>query len=322
MGIEASRSANSTENLRDLYRLMGDQYFVGARAQLLESGFSPSIVKSWCRTGRLIPVLHGVYSYGRDIDTREAAWKASLLLAGPGSALTGISACEAWGMKKPEPGIPRQIEIARPSTKSFTFRGRSPALRQTELKLLRRRIHPGDIEVEQKLELMRPAFALIEMASRNNDRDLLFGFLEACRLRLVKREDIEICFRRAAGQRGAKSLNLLLASWIPELNRIRSVLEGLFLLAWALTGRSMPLVNVKVGGFEVDMYWPEFDLVLELDGTAFHSDPVATARDLFKQRQLEESGLTVLRANFEQVDRRPAEVNAMVIGQMESRGSK
>lgn len=52
-----------------------------------------------------------------------------------------------------------------------------------------------------------------------------------------------------------KKLNPLLASWVPELDQIRSVLEGLFLLAWLKTGRPMPLVNVRVASFgEVDSH--------------------------------------------------------------------
>lgn len=115
-----------------------------------------------------------------------------------------------------------------------------------------------------------------------------------------------------------RKLNPLLVSWVPELNRIRSVLEGLFLLAWLKTGRPLPLVNTKVHSFEVDMYWPDLHLVLELDGNSFHSDPIAKARDLAKARRLEECGETVLRASFSEVDSHPTRVTSMVIREMEA----
>ena len=81
----------------------------------------------------------------------------------------------------------------------------------------------------------------------------------------------------------------------------------------------MPLVNVKLLGFEVDMYWPGFEIVLELDGAAFHDDPLSRARDRTKSEQLELSGRSVLRAGFHEVESRPHEVVSMVIRAMEQK---
>lgn len=150
--------------------------FIAARAELIEAGFSPSQINSWTDVGRLTPVLHGIYSYGRDVESRDAALKAGLAAAGTGSALTGTTACEKWGL---------------------------------------------------------------------------------VRLDLV---------------------------WLEC---------------------PLPEVNVKVHGFEVDMYWRAQRFALELDGGAFHSDPAQKKIDLEKQRFLEGQGETVERLTYRQYDADP-----------------
>lgn len=61
------------------------------------------------------------------------------------------------------------------------------------------------------------------------------------------------------------------------------------------SGLEMPKVNVRVCGYEMDDYWPEYQLVLELDGGAFHSDPMAIKLDAVKKMKLQANGLSVIR---------------------------
>jgi len=81
----------------------------------------------------------------------------------------------------------------------------------------------------------------------------------------------------------------------------------------------MPEVNAKVGGYEVDFYWREQGLVLELDGRAFHSDQTQRMIDRAKQAALEDIGLKLLRATFGDVDREPDLLLDRVAAQIRSR---
>lgn len=103
-----------------------------------------------------------------------------------------------------------------------------------------------------------------------------------------------------AGRRGAKELRPYLALWVPELMRIRSVLEGWFLLIWVKRQLPMPKVNEKLFGYEVDFYWPAQRLILETDGEAFHGGPVQRKLDAEKQGYLEAKGYTVRRATYKE----------------------
>ena len=296
----------------ELRRFMATRWYVAGRAELLAAGFAATRIRSWIRQGRLIGVLHGVYAYGRDIDTTEGAWRAALVAAGPGAVLAGRSACEAWGIIKRRDPFPRLIEVARRSGNSVSFRGLSPAMRRVTIKVTRRDFEPGEVRRKDGFALTSPVRSLIDFAADATSVEVKFAFLEACRLRLFGRRDVEYCFKRIAGRRGATKLYPLLVLWVPELARIRSVLEGLFLLAWVESGRAVPKVNWKVHGFEVDFYWPEHGVVLEVDGKAFHSDPLARRRDDARTRALEARGLRVIRVSYREMMDDPAGVVARV----------
>ena len=101
--------------------------------------------------------------------------------------------------------------------------------------------------------------------------------------------------------------------------RIKSVLEGWFLLEWVERALEMPEVNVKAFGYEVDCLWRKLGVVLELDGDAFHSDPAQRKLDIEKQRYLESRGLIVIRVTYAEFAADPAAVIQRVIEVLEAR---
>jgi hypothetical protein len=84
--------------LRDaeLWRVVGKQHGVVARAQLLEFGMTPSAVARRIKNGRLHRVYPGVYAVGRPHLTRFGRWMAAVLACGPGSGLTHTSGAALW----------------------------------------------------------------------------------------------------------------------------------------------------------------------------------------------------------------------------------
>ncbi len=292
--------------LDELRKYMAPRDSVAGRVELLQQGFDQSRIAGWLRSGRLVQVLNGVYSLGRDIDTRRAAMRAALVAAGNGSVITGRSACEEWGMvAAPSGQIPSLIQVAVTKGRRRTLHGTSPALRNTRIQIVRRNFEPGEFRAQTNLRLVAPPLALIDFAAAASERDVRFAFLEACRLRHFGRSDVDYCHRRLVGRRGAVKVRPLLALWVPELGRIRSVLEGRFLLDWLPQKLPMPMVNVKVHGWEVDFSWPDVGLIVELDGGAFHAGPISRARDQAKTSSLESRGLTVQRITWAEYDAKP-----------------
>lgn len=289
---------SSTSQLRRLYRFMAARDFVANRHELVEAGFECTRIDNWLRNGRLVKVARSVYSYGRDIEGPAAIRRTALLLAGPGAALVGGTACEALEIVKPGSVSRSTFEIGSPVGQAREFKGCSPALRDMTFKVSRRDLGPDDLLKVGGLSVARAALALVDFATCASETQIRFAFLEACRLRHFDKHDLEYCYTRLVHRRGVTRLRPYLLLWVPELRRIKSVLEGWFLLVWVTRGYPMPKVNVKIQGFEVDDYWPERNYALELDGDAFHSDPAQKMLDLEKQRVLESHGLTVNRLTY------------------------
>lgn len=284
----------------ELRRYMAPRWYIAGRAELRSLGFHVHRIDNWVRSGHLVPVFPSVYSLARDLETREALWRASILTAGHDAVLTGRSACELLGFTSPRRDLPRYVQVAARRGRSRTIRGTSPATGKTWLKIVRRELGQEELTNVQGLSVVKAPMALIDLAEKAPEREVFFAFLEACRLGMFDREEVQHTFNRASGRRGASKIKPLVAMWIPELSRTKSVFEGEFLLAWLEDGWPMPLVNVKVHGREVDEYWPQIRFGLELDGRSFHSDPMSVARDLEKVRYLNELGIRVLRVALDE----------------------
>jgi hypothetical protein len=297
--------ATSDEYLRQLYRFMAPREFVASRQELITAGFRPTRIDSWLRHGRLVKIVRSVYAYGRDIETPRAVNRAALLASGPGSALIGRSACEAWGLVETRSALPRLVEVGSDQGQARTFTGLSPALRSTTIKVASRSFQPEDIRNLNGLSVERAALALAEFAANASDPAVRFAFLEACRLRHFGKADLEYCFARLFNRRGVRKLRPYLNLWVPALARTKSVFEGWWLLVWIERGHPMPEVNATIFGFEVDLLWRREGCVLELDGDAFHSDPVQKELDSRKQKHLEANGLEVERLTFKAFEADP-----------------
>ncbi len=319
MEIATQETGTKIGQLRLLYAFMVTRSFVAGRQELLEAGFTRHRIANWIRTGRLVKLVRGVYSYGRGVENHRAVWRAGLVAAGRGSALTGQSACEAWGFVETKDQLPRVVTVAVSRGGSRQLRGQSPALAQTVFRLVKRRFQPDEIRIKDGLAVVKPILALLDYAAEASERSVRFAFLEACRLKVFGRADVDDCFRRIVGHRGAGKLRPLLVLWVPELSRIRSVFEGLFLLAWMEAGFPMPKVNERIFGYEVDLFWAEYGVVLELDGGAFHNNPAQRAIDLAKQRDLEAQGLIVLRMTYEEFNADPAAAISRVLHRLNLR---
>jgi very-short-patch-repair endonuclease len=68
-----------------------------------------------------------------------------------------------------------------------------------------------------------------------------------------------------------------------------------------------------VAGYEVDFFWPEHKVIVEVDGFRFHSTRRAFEHDRRKEADLRAAGFTVLRVSFDQLQRGPYAVIADVV---------
>ena len=165
-----------------------------------------------------------------------------------------------------------------------------------------------------------PVRTIIDLTRTSGRTETTFAFIEACRLGLIRRGHLAGCVERSLGLPGAREVRRLVGQWIPELERTRSALEGLYLILWAAYDPRLPGVNVKWREWEVDFLWRDEMVAVEVDGGAFHRDEVTKRRDRAKQAELESAGYTVLRFGYEDVTECGAEVMATTRLYLEAAG--
>jgi very-short-patch-repair endonuclease len=157
----------------------------------------------------------------------------------------------------------------------------------------------GDVGRRARLPVTSPARTLLDLACVVSGDRLTRLYNDARIGRLIQDPDLADLLERTHGLPGAPALRLLYAHGRP--GPTRSVAEHHFLRLVRTARLPMPLVNRQVEGMEVDFLWPDRDLVVEVDGYAFHSSPIAFERDRSRDAKLVAAGLTVLRLTWNQV---------------------
>lgn len=290
-GIDARRIA---------YSLADSQLGMLARGQLRERDLSSNLIDYWLSSGHLFKCLPGVYSFGRPADSVEALWMAGVLFGGSGALLAGASAAHAWGMSDRS----NRIEIVRSHGVTKAIQGRAP--HQDSSFLMRRgSLIAEDVAHVGPVPAMDPARTLIDLSGRATEKQLRRYFIKAGCANLLTPQCLLRIEKRSRGFKGRSQLLALQRIWDPTRGRIRSVLEGEFKLLCAEEVLPPPMMNQRVGGYEVDALWEKAKLIVELDGRQFHGDAVSLAVDSEKTRHLRGLGYRVLRFTWYDVTHRP-----------------
>jgi very-short-patch-repair endonuclease len=121
------------------------------------------------------------------------------------------------------------------------------------------------------------------------------------------------CSSAATGRRGAAKLRALLDYDPSTAAQTRSELERLFLDFVRARELPPPSVNVMVAGYEVDAYWRQAKLVIELDSYSHHGHRSAFERDRTKQAELRLAGYEVLRLTHHKLTREAEWVAATIL---------
>jgi hypothetical protein len=101
---------------------------------------------------------------------------------------------------------------------------------------------------------------------------------------------------RANGHRGIGVLKRALALYAAGSAGTKSRYEDTFLAI----AEPEPLVNMELLGYEVDFHWPEWRLVVEVDGR--HTRPRDLRNDPARDRVLRADGWTVVRLTGAEVE--------------------
>ncbi len=274
--------------------LAREQFGVVSTCQLMELGFAAATISDRVRLGKLHRVERGVYAVGHDVLVAEGRWMAALLYAGRGAVLSHVSAAVHWGLLD-DRGGKKHVTVAR--------RAGSETVHVHGVRRLSRdqwTCHRG-IPVTT---VPRTLLDLAELKKEVSDRALRRAVSQALVLKLTDVRALRAQLARSRGRRGCARLAELLDAGVAPT---RSVLEERLLALVRAAKLPEPCVNARVATLEVDLLFAAQRVIVEADGARYHDNPVARLRDGERQALLEEAGYQVVRVNWGQVTREPAQ---------------
>ena len=235
------------------------------------------------RIGRLIPVYRGVYAVGHlprlPVDRAHGA----LLACGPKSVLSHRSAASLWGFY-------RDWKFPFEVTTRADRRPRGITVHVSRT-LLRR-----DVQRQLAVRTTSPARTVFDMAPRLNDRQLRRQIDDGRNRQHVRIGELWDLAVRLPHAPAADRIKDLLSG---GHNPTRSELEALFVEICVLADVPMPLLNVIVGGVEVDAYFPQQRLIVELDSYSWHSGRRVFESDRKRDRDHLRVGIPTIRFTWE-----------------------
>lgn len=282
-------------------RLAARQHRIVTWPQLLETGLSRRAVAHRVATGRLYRAHRGVYLLEPpEIAARITLFAAAVAACGRDAVLSHHSAAELWGLLPPalrdvhvtvvgrNPGGRMGIDIHRPSV-----------------------LHGRDVRTQCGLRVTAPARVALELAT-HLDTGRFEELLARARVeQSVTDSDLAAALRRYPDYPGTGILRAAIQREEgPALTRSQAEKRLLHLIRHA--GLPPPSTNVRTGRYEVDFLWREAQLVVEVDGYAFHRDRAAFERDRRRDAALMAAGMRVMRFTWRQIVAEPLTVVARI----------
>ena len=219
---------------------------------------------------------------------------AAVLACGPaGAVLSHRSAAALWGL--------------RPSSGRIEVTVGTIARRVVGLRVHRSRLLDAvDVTRRDQIPVTTVARTRSDLAGVVPADHLEKALDRAERLRLFDLAGLEAVLARARGRHGAKALRRALTAWRPD--NLKSELERRFSTVVRRSGLPAPQTNVLVDGetatHEVDAFWPELGLAVQLDSWEFHRTRRAHEHDAESDTDLELTGLRVMRLTWDDVTTR------------------
>ena len=278
--------------------LADGQFGVLARWQLMADA---ALHEAWnyrIRTGRLVVLHRGVCAYGHRRLTANGHRLAAVLAYGPTAVLSHLSAGAVLELLSTDQV---RVDVTVPGTSRHVCPGirvhRTRDLRAAEI------IRVGPIPVTTVTR------TLLDLAGSVSPPRLRRAVMQAQHNGTLDLSGLQAGVDRHPWRRGTRALRTILDDYRPA-PKTRSELERDFLDLVASAGLPPPLVNTQVAGYEVDVFWPQWKLVVELDSRTFHSDPWAFESDPVRDARLQRLGCRVLRVTWKRLMRHPRAVLA------------
>lgn len=299
---------------REIEDRIGDiarrQHGLITTAQLAKLGVGPAGVGRRVSAGRLRLVHRGVYQAG-PLGGPRARELAAVLACRGSAVLSHRSAAAVWGLAGASGS--GGVDVTVSGGQSQSRRG---------IIVHRARLERGERARLDGIPITSAARTLVDLAGVVRPSDLEQAVALAERRGLVRSSRLATLPARYRGRRGMAALRRILESAEgPRL--IRSEGEALVLRLITRARLPQPRTNVRIGDIEVDFYWEEAGVVVELDGRRYHDSASHFETDRQRVAALAARGLLVLPLTWRRIhDDQLATVaelsRALTLGEMRS----
>jgi hypothetical protein len=287
------------------------QHGVVSRHQLLRAGLGEGLIDCRVKSKRLIPLFSGVYGVGHDVISRRGWWHAGLLSAGPGAVLSHTTAAAVWDLMQPR----ERVEVLRGFNREKRRNGqpRPPSYAPTLIVHRSRRRPSIDFTIQEGVPVTTVERTLLNLAAILPDPQIRSMVAEAERRGILDWNRFRSFADLGPGWPGIGKLCSLIDEWEPQVALTKSALERMFIEFCLDQAIPLPQVNVNVCGWEVDCFWPEARLIVELDGFEYHSDRETFEKDRKRDAIHRAAGYEVNRVTYRQLKHEAAYVRDVVL---------
>jgi very-short-patch-repair endonuclease len=292
----ATRDEPAAGRDRRAAEIAAEAWGIVTAAELRECGLTSNAISARKRIGWLHQLYRGVYALGHPNPPWEGRLLAAVKACGPDALLSHYSAAELWGFVD---RLDRLPDVTVGASGSRNRRG-IRIHRSESLALEDRRVHAA-------IPVTSPARTLLDLASMLDEHRVRRAVRRAQGLGRVTLRQLGRVLDRYPRRRGSGVVRAAIgAGAAPTRSERESDVLDLIIDG----GLAHPDVNrpLLIGGRRVipDFRWPKQHLVLEVDSTAWHENPLARADDRERQALLEAYGERVVRVHWREAILRPA----------------
>jgi very-short-patch-repair endonuclease len=265
------------------------QHGLITREQLLQIGLSPDSVNRRLRGKRLCRMHRGVYRVG-PLMALNAKEMAAVLACGGSTVISHRTAAVLWQLLPHLRRAPIEVSVwvGDPS--------RRPGIRVHRV----RRLRSDEVTKLTGIPITTVVRTLVDLSKGVAQRDLERAMAQAFDRGLSDAKRLHSHLSRCRHHPGVRRLRALLQdSATPALTR--SEAEEHFLGMVRRAQLPMPNANCKIGRTEVDFFWREERLVVEIDGFAYHVSRTDFERDRRRDAILAAEGIVVMRVTWRQL---------------------